>query len=83
MAKFVTKIERQSAPIIELSDMDRMQNYLFALINLYVYEQPKHPAGQTNYKKLAEIHAEILSVDAWLDKNFGEFINDNNRKFMK
>ena len=82
MKRFATKIERQSAPVMELSDIERMQKYWFNLMKVYVYEQPKNKKGVTDYKKLEAIRSEIHCVNNWLDKNFGEFINDNNRKFM-
>lgn len=79
--EFTTKINRKSAPIVELADMERMQNYLVSLIDLLVYEQPRHKAGQANYKKINQIHNEIRVVDRWIKNNYFEFINDNNRKF--
>ncbi|CAB4152996.1 hypothetical protein UFOVP606_37 [uncultured Caudovirales phage] len=78
--EFTTKINRQSAPIVELADMERMQKYLLSLIDFVIYEKPRHKGGQSNYKKIFAIHNEIRLVDRWLKNNYSELINDNNRK---
>ena len=75
--KFMLKVLRkQSVPVVEFSDMERIKSYQVALVDVLVYETK---AGDET--KRTKILHEIRTCEIWLKENFSQFINNNNREF--
>lgn len=79
--KFITKIPKKSVEPVEAEDLARIKIYQLALIDTLMYEAPKHPQGQTDYKTRDFLSAEITNCEEWLKRNWNLFMNDNHRQF--
>lgn len=72
-------LRKQSTPIIEIEDIERMRIYQQNLIYLIIYERPAFPMGGTNHLANAKIHQEIKDVEIWLKSTTKDFTLNNLR----
>lgn len=77
---FATKLKRVSVPRIELVDIERIKKYQQELINLSLYEKPRHESGHVNSVMVQALYSEISECEKWIKKVMPEWMNDKNRK---
>lgn len=81
--KFIQKVLRkQSVPVFEIGDIERMRAYQQNLVSFLLYQPPKYPAGGTNHLSHAKIHQEIKDIEIWLKSTTKDFALNNLRTFQ-